>query len=268
MTSGLAPGGPFPWIIVRLQPLREADVIVTLLGAEAGRVDAVARGARSSRKRFAGSLRLFCEVTAVLEPPRRGTLATLVAADLCSDWLGDAVGYDALCLASYATELALHASQPGHADPELHAWLASCLAAAGRLGRAEATDAPGTAGHLRRSRLAVEAGFLRVVGQFPDLAHCARCGAPTTRGAVWPPAAEGPLCPDCAVDGIRLSALALAALARLAAGQPSNVPPPLRPIEERLAERMAQAIPKPLRSAGALREAVAAEAARNLATRS
>ena len=131
-----------PCLVTRATPFRDADVIVTLLSPEHGRIDAVARGARSSRRRFGGALRPFCEVDVALQVGR-GSLPLLVRADPQHAWLAEGVGYDQLCLASYVTELGLVATQPEHADPELHGWLRHWLALA---------EAP-VSGSLRSLRL-------------------------------------------------------------------------------------------------------------------
>jgi len=50
---------PLRGIVVRLQNYRDADRIFELLTAERGRVDILARGARASKRRFAGAIDLF-----------------------------------------------------------------------------------------------------------------------------------------------------------------------------------------------------------------
>jgi len=238
-------------LVLRLQPLRDTDLIVTLLSPSAGRIDALARAARTSRHRFAGSLRLFCEVEVALAPAK-GSLVQLGRAELVRDWFGEGVGYDQLCLASYVTELALHASQPDHADPPLYAWLTALLAEAGK----------GTRGRLRALRLRADVGFLATLGLWPDVAACATCGQSLVAGAAWPRGSEGPLCLGCAGDAPQVSPAILLALGGFADGQPSDLPPgPLRTLEERVAQRIGEALPSRLRSTEALRDAVRADVA-------
>ncbi len=235
-------------LVLRIQPLREADVIATLLHPSHGRVDAVARGARSSRKRFGAALATFSAVHAQLGRGR-GQLPVLAEASLVRAYLGDSTGYPQLALASYATELALHASQFDHADPGLFTWLAGVWEAAG--GR--------VAGRLRVLRLQAEVTFLRELGAFPDVRHCAVCSGPTGQGAAWPVAAAGLLCLGCAGgQGPKLSADLVDALA-LAAFEAIEGHA-LRDVEDRVGQLIGQVISVPLRSAQALQSLVAFDA--------
>ncbi len=176
-----------PALILRLQPVGEADLIVSLMTADCGRIDAIARGARSSRKRFGGVLRPFCTVAAQVDSPKRGTLPVLVAADLLQDLGGDGLSYPQLCLASYLAELALQVAQPDHADAPLYHWIADRLPWCRAV-----TDAD-----LPAAKLAIEASWLRAGGVLPDLLHCCRCGALLEAGGSWPADADGLGCPSC-----------------------------------------------------------------------
>ncbi|MEM9194372.1 MAG: DNA repair protein RecO [Myxococcota bacterium] len=66
-------------VLVRSLDYRDADRIVTLLTEEHGKVDALARGARKSKRRFAGALQAFA-VLRVAVRSGRGTLDTLTEA--------------------------------------------------------------------------------------------------------------------------------------------------------------------------------------------
>lgn len=240
-------------LCVRLQPLGDADLIVTLLSAERGRLDTLAKAARSSRKRFGGSLRLFSELDVSLGHGR-GRLPLLGGATERHAWLTHDVAYEQLCLASYAAELALTASQPEHADLPLHAWL-----------RAAWTLCAGDVrGAVRPLRTSLEVTWLHVLGLLPDVAACVRCGAALTDGAVWLHAGEGLLCRACAPGGApHVGQAALRALRALVAGTLDGpalqdvLPTDLRVVQERVAQLLAQAIGAPLRSAAALRALIA-----------
>jgi DNA repair protein RecO (recombination protein O) len=234
-----------PCLVLRVQTVREADVIVTLLHPLHGRVDAVARGARSSRKRFGAALAPFRLVHARLGRGR-GQLPVLAEATLLQEFLRDGTGYPQLALASYATELAQHASQPDHADPGLFQWLQGVWTQAGQP----------IEGQLRALRLQAEVTFLRELGAFPDVRACASCHGSTGQGAVWPDASSGLLCLTCA--GNRTPRLSADLLDALALSQFSTLDPhALRPVEERVAQLIGQVIAAPLRSAQALRSLVA-----------
>lgn len=175
--------------IVRLQPVGDSDVIVGLLSASEGRVEAVARGGRNSHKRFAGALQPFQLAEATIQPGR-GALPLLAELRPERSWLRDEVSWPRLCMAAWATELATVASQPNHADPTLLAWLVRAWDAAATL----PDDDPG---RLRQLRLGLLLTLLTEVGALPDLLHCTRCGRDLQVGAVWPPDADAPLCVAC-----------------------------------------------------------------------
>lgn len=69
-----------PWtgasIVLRTTAVRESDLVVTLLSADRGRVEAIARGARKSRRRFPGGLPIGARGEAEVRPGR-GSLANL-----------------------------------------------------------------------------------------------------------------------------------------------------------------------------------------------
>jgi DNA repair protein RecO (recombination protein O) len=177
-----------PAVVVRVQNYGEADLIVALLTADRGRLDVLARSARSSRKRFAGVLRPFCQLQVLVDLKRHGSLATLTGAELERDLLGTDVEYGALCLASYLCELAAHVSQPEHADPQLLRWLTACVPWCA--GRTVAEDLPPL-------KLASEAALLRVLGLLPDLLICGRCSGDVQPVGHWDPDGHGLLCPHC-----------------------------------------------------------------------
>lgn len=239
-----------PALLLRLQPVGEADLIVSLVTADAGRVDAIARGARSSRKRFGGVLRPFCTLAAQVDSPRRGTLPVLVAADLLQDLGGDGLSYPQLCLASYLAELALQVSQPDHADGPLFRWIVERLPWCRQLSDSD----------LSAAKLAIEASWLRAGGVLPDLLHCCRCGALLDAGGSWPADSDGLGCPSCLhaprdwvpaatlaalVQSIHHSDLATALQLPLAARST---------LDDRLRRMVAQTAPGQLRAERALRD--------------
>ena len=67
-------------VIVGTHDLGESDRVVRLLGPERGRVDAVARGARRSRKRFGGALDPGTRVELTLSA--RGRLPSITQLDV------------------------------------------------------------------------------------------------------------------------------------------------------------------------------------------
>lgn len=243
-------------IVIRQQPIAEADVIVSLVSANEGRLDVLARGARKSSKRFAGGIALFSEVSAVTEQGR-GHLPTLVESSLHAAFLHRTPSYGQLVLASYVVELAACASQPSHADPGLYTWLRASLALC------ETADEH----RLRTPRLAIEIGFLQALGVYPDLQACSQCGRDTAAGGTWQGADAGLVCTFCLraqAETLPPSLVRALALWSLAPAEPPIDPLPssaaLRVAEKRVAELLGHVAPQMLRSAVALQDLLRFEA--------
>ena len=235
-------------IVIRQQPLGEADVIIGLVSAEEGLLDVLARGARKSSKRLAGGVSLFTEISAITEQAR-GKLANVKESSLLAQFLPETPSYGQLALASYAAELATHAAQPSHADPALYDWLRASLQLVGTVDEHA----------LRTPRLALEVGFLQALGAFPDVQSCVQCGQSTAQGAQWLDADVGVLCQLCAQPRAELlppELMRALVLWSLAPAEPPLEPLPpsagLRVAEQRIAALIQHAVPVPLRSARAL----------------
>ncbi len=243
-------------IVIRQQPIAEADLIVSLVSAEEGRVDVLARGARKSTKRFAGGIALFSAISAVTEQGR-GHLPTLVESSLHAAFLHAAPSYGQLALASYVVELAGCAAQPSHADPALFTWLRASLALAETAMEQQ----------LRTPRLAIEIGFLQALGVCPDLQACSQCGQDTAAGGTWQDADAGLVCTRCLrphAETLPPGLVRALALWSLAPAEPPVDALPasaaLRVAEQRVARLLGQVVPETLRSAQALRDLLRFEA--------
>jgi DNA repair protein RecO (recombination protein O) len=68
-------------LLLRAVDYRDADRILTLFSAERGKLSAIARGAKSSRRRFAGALEPYTLIKVELEPGK-GELFTLKHAEI------------------------------------------------------------------------------------------------------------------------------------------------------------------------------------------
>ncbi len=180
------PPDQFDAVILRLQPLRDADLIGVLLSAELGKSEVYARNARKPSKRFGGRLEAFVAGT-VTVGRGRGSLANLRGFQPRERLLPTGTGYEQLALASYFAELAIVASQPAHADPLLHAWFVS---AAGCAGKTELNE-------LAVLKLAGEIAWLAAVGALADPTTCDECGLSTQEGGHWTSATAGPICSAC-----------------------------------------------------------------------
>jgi DNA repair protein RecO (recombination protein O) len=198
-------------IVLRVVDYGESDRIVTLLTRERGKVGAYARGARASRRRFAGLLEPFTLLSAELID-RRGDLLGLESASALRAHGGIRSDLARIAVAGYATELSGELVRDAEPHPELYALLADLL---GRLDAAPARPAT-----LR----AFELGALAAAGFMPRLDRCARCGAELdlARPAPLDPAEGGLLCAACEPPGggglPSLGPPTVAALRRLQAG--------------------------------------------------
>ena len=192
-------------IVLRTVAYGDHDVIAHLLVRGRGRVSAFARGARSSRRRFAGALEPFQLVEVLLSERNGQELWMLREAAVAEPFAGLRDDLHRIAHAGYAAELAHELSRPAEPADELFTVLAAFLE---RLSRGPATSA-----RLR----AFELGALAAAGLTPELSGCARCGSPVAFGkAPFDVDAGGLACARCAHPGaLLLTAGGRAALAQL-----------------------------------------------------
>lgn len=194
-----------PAIVLRRVAYREADLIVTLLGLDTGRVSALARGARKSGRRFAGGLGMGSAGEARLRDRPGAELMDLESFDGRGDRAGLSTDLAKTAHAAYAVELCDRLCPPRQPEKSIFVWLDEFLS---RLDAGVATAA----------RLRVfEIGLLRGLGLGPSLERCAVCdrvdlGSEDVR---WEPANGGVVCRDCARGGDLMGAGTRQALARL-----------------------------------------------------
>lgn len=196
--------------------LGERDRILRLLTPDQGRIDAVARGARGSRRRFAGATDPGTRLAVHLRAGR-GALPSIE--DLAIRAAPDRARRDLLRIAQLAYGCELCASlAPEHAPAErLHglceAWLELL----------EGEAAPGLA-----SRIALEAKALTFAGLRPHLDRCGRCGEGIEAPAAWDPESGGAVHARCGGGAdVALDALhAAEALRRRPMGETVGAPWP------------------------------------------
>lgn len=206
-----------PAVVLSVRPLGEADLLVVLLTAAAGKIRSAAASARKSKRRFAGGLSGGAVGQATLMPRARGLwrlesfVPTLAHASLGRD-------LHRFAYVAYLCELTDALVVEPEPDPGRYAALASAIAAT--------IAAPADPAVLRTYELRL----LSSLGLLPALSSCAVCG----RDVPDPPdAAEvalderrgGVLCHEHA-EGARWVPTALVELGVALGEAPSGPPGP------------------------------------------
>jgi DNA repair protein RecO (recombination protein O) len=104
-------------IVLRLTDFGEADRIVTMFTLEQGKLQGVARGAKRSKKRFAGALEPFAHLKVQLH--RGSGLATLSSADIVDIFPGIRADLTKIGCAAYACELVERLTPEAEPAPRL-----------------------------------------------------------------------------------------------------------------------------------------------------
>jgi DNA repair protein RecO (recombination protein O) len=174
-------------LVLRSQPYRDSDLIVTLFTHDLGKVSALARGARSSQRRFAGALGPLVISALELTQSPRAELWTLESATVERDWLELSSEVVAVAHASYALELVREIFPAETPEPSVLALMVELW---------ESLRAGPSAAVLRY----VEHALLASAGTSPALTNCAACGTTLEReqSCLFDPARGGAVCATCA----------------------------------------------------------------------
>lgn len=199
-----------PGIVLRTVPYRDADLIVTLFTEARGRVSALARSARKSKRRFGSSLRLL--TISEMELTRRGgELWTLGSARMLTSYADLATDIASFAHASYGTEIVRELSAAEQPDPRVFALLVELYR--------ELEER----GPLPLVLRAFELEMLALAGLAPVLDTCVGCGRGDIEGrnAVLDPNRGGVCCGSCAAisRGLGVRPISHAALHVLRAAQ-------------------------------------------------
>lgn len=181
----------------------ERDRIVRLLLPDLGRISALARRARSDRRRFGAALDTG-NLVEVRVRPGRGDLWTLEGARLTDGREGTRSDLVRLTLLAYACELCGGLAREEHAEPRLYGLLDMALVLLDAM-----TQPPGDA-----FRVGLEAKALTFAGLAPSLARCAHCGEPLEPRMRFHAAGAGAAHPRCDRHGVPVSATWLEAVER------------------------------------------------------
>jgi DNA repair protein RecO (recombination protein O) len=191
-------------LVLRTFDQGESDRVVHLYSEALGRIAAIAKGARRSKRRFPGTLEILSVVDVRLVDPPRAQLARLEGAKLVRAFEGIPARLGRYAIACQFLELLNRATPERQAQPELFQFA---------LGVLDVLDGETPDPLLA---LLVLAKTLARIGYRPQLVRCALCGAdlPSDAGRVgFVPAHGGAVCRACAgPDEARYSALLLRAL--------------------------------------------------------
>ena len=197
-----------PAFVLHARSYGESDRIVTFLTAVAGKVTGIAKGAKNSRRRFAGTLEPFVHVRLVFRPRPHADLVFLVRCELLEAYRRFTADLYRFAAGSYVLELTdrmVLGQEPGG---DVYRLVHETLAL---------LDAGGPVDPLLR---AFELHLLAQTGWAPALDACRACGAPFAAAAAYLAVERGGLlCRSCVPADARVrpvGAATIAALHRLA----------------------------------------------------
>jgi DNA repair protein RecO (recombination protein O) len=158
-------------IVLRSVDFGESDRIVHLLVPDAGRLTAIAKGARRSLRRFPGTLDLFNHLRVQVDRRRTAGMARLEQATLIEAFTPLRREPARFALACYLLELLDRLAPEGGARADGRRLFGFALSALRTLATPRRIDA--------RLRTLLELRALDALGLRPELRHCVRCGSST-----------------------------------------------------------------------------------------
>jgi DNA repair protein RecO (recombination protein O) len=171
-------------IVLRTWPFEEADLLVSLLTREQGRIKGVARHAMRSRRRFGGALEPMTYVRATYAEKPKQELVRLDAFEILWSPLKGPIDYERTAALELVAEV-LEEALPEQAPEDAVFRLSLAVMDEMQVGK---VWMPVTYFALWMSRL---------MGWMPALGHCVACGLDLRGGTVWwSPAADGVTCGD------------------------------------------------------------------------
>ncbi len=183
-------------IILRSVDYAERDKILTLLVQGHGKVSAMAKGAKNSKKRFAGiDLYRIIQVSYTTLAP--GKMALLGECTVTEDFRNIEASFEKTATASYGTELVRELVRDGEGGEEIFKLLANYYR--------QTHETEDVAVRLEADLHAFTLMLLRAAGFAPSLSQCCRTGVPVSESRNWRFAlsGEGALHPDAKRQGER-----------------------------------------------------------------
>lgn len=185
-------------VVLRSLRFAEADRILHLYTHDAGRVGAIAKGARKTRSRFGGRLEPLSHVELVLHQGR-GELQTVTGASLVRPHAATRDDAGRLAVGLIGAEAVLRLFPEQERNERVFSAIARFL------DLLDEVDVSAARPELDPLGLAFQLKLLWLAGYLPHMESCAECGAerPITGFA---PRAGGAVCADCDRDALVLSA--------------------------------------------------------------
>ena len=217
-------------MLLRSVDYGESDRIVTLLTTTVGKVSAIARSARRSKRRFGGALQPYVLMRATLRKGR-GELAHLNRVEVVHAYMGILSDLERIDVAGAALRFVREVIEDNHPDPRAFSAVTDLLEAL------EAGGDPHTLAAAFRVRM------FAVLGHAPSIEACFRCGkrAESGRAASFEPRAGAIVCTDCGGGPVKLSGQAREHLQQAMRGDwrpKAPYSPPVRDAIERVIEAM------------------------------
>jgi len=153
-------------LVVRMVEFGESDRIVHLLTPTSGRITAIAKGARRSKRRFPGTLDLFNLLAVQIEWPRRASMKRLEHARLLRYFAGLRVDPRRFALGCWLLEWVGRLAPEDGAGRDVESLFHFAVEALGTIER-EVADG--------RLRTLLELRALDAVGLRPEFRNCVRC---------------------------------------------------------------------------------------------
>jgi DNA repair protein RecO (recombination protein O) len=200
-------------IVTSALPYGDSDLVVSFLTVEHGLIKGFAKGARKSRKRFAGCFEPFTLLTLKCKLKEQGMLARVETADIIDTHLGIRDGLARIGAAAQAVELSAMLEAPGAGSAAVFSLLAETL------GLIEKSMAPQALSAVFIVKLIGLAGY--------GIPHrqCGKCGAVLTGKKAIYLGGHSILCTSCGGSGdvVTLSPGSLAFIRRAESIEPQSM---------------------------------------------
>lgn len=181
-------------IILRTYPYGESSLVVVMLTSRYGKIRMLAKGARRMKSPFAGSM-LTGSVGDVVFYFREGRgIQILTDINIINRWSGNQNDLDKICMFQAGLEVVDHSVVGEESDRNIFELVEEYIK------RLNLTD------NLWFCFYALEVKLLILLGHFPSLERCSRCGRELRQESKVVPSSGEVLCEECDEDeAIRLS---------------------------------------------------------------